>query len=674
MQEYLQRKFLNYTHDVPREEIFVHTDRDEYIAGEILWFSLYLIERNSSFPTGSKIAYFELINSDSRPVARKIVYLNDSNGNGQVSLPDTLSSGIYTLKAYTNWMKNFFPDNYFMKRISIYNISGRKSSGNEVIPIKKMKADESSDLSPVSIQISRYEQTIGLHITTNDSFREENDSLYVFIQTHGKINHVSAEKLTSGNMLVNIPVTELIPGINQITIFDSKGKPCTEYYIFSPDTTKGSVTIRSEDNYRRRQKVLLEIQSGKGFRKMSISVAPPGEKNAGSFINAYMLSGTEFGPELFQYADNPDAKLVDSLLQNVKSSWIDWNQIYKTDRPDFRYNIERDWHYLCGRLLQSGSDTSVLSARVLMCSPGKEAVFQYAWTDTSGRFSFNLEIDGISRDLVLMPEEIVPGQKIIIDSPFSDEFTSLQKSISHETESAELSTRLFNYQVNRSYKVSPLGEMVVPVPDHPQAGRFYGKPDIKLNMSDYITLPTMGEVFYEILPDVTLRKKRSDYEIQIIDRISYTRNVLTPVLLLDGVVINDPALIADLDPGIVSEIDVVKDNYYVGRYHFPGLVNVITKTADFRVVPLPAHMIRFPYRVIDPGFTFISPDYSSTEDAHFPDFRNTLYWNPSVTIENKEAVKLEFWTGDVPGTYEVIINGIDIDGNPFSANKLIKVE
>jgi hypothetical protein len=40
-------------------------------------------------------------------------------------------------------------------------------------------------------------------------------------------------------------------------------------------------------------------------------------------------------------------------------------------------------------------------------------------------------------------------------------------------------------------------------------------------------------------------------------------------------------------------------------------VNIITKAGDFSNVTLPDYAIRLPYRVIDPVYSFVSPDYSS---------------------------------------------------------------
>jgi hypothetical protein len=122
MTDYLSEKFLNYTSSVHREEIYVHTDRNEYISGEAVWFNIYLIDRQSQKPSPeSRIAYFELLNPENRPIIQKKLLLDNGSGPGQIVLPDTLSTGTYTIRAYTNWMKNFLPYNCFAKDIHVYN-------------------------------------------------------------------------------------------------------------------------------------------------------------------------------------------------------------------------------------------------------------------------------------------------------------------------------------------------------------------------------------------------------------------------------------------------------------------------------------------------------------------------------------------------------------------------
>ena len=128
MTDYLSQKFVQYCNAVPREEIYIQTDRDEYISGEYLWFNAYLIDRQSLKPSSSsKIVYFELLNPENRPVVQKRIGLVKGFGPGEINIPDTLTTGTYTIRAYTSWMKNFLPYNCFIKDIKIYNALSSKT-------------------------------------------------------------------------------------------------------------------------------------------------------------------------------------------------------------------------------------------------------------------------------------------------------------------------------------------------------------------------------------------------------------------------------------------------------------------------------------------------------------------------------------------------------------------
>ena len=79
--------------------------------------------------------------------------------------------------------------------------------------------------------------------------------------------------------------------------------------------------------------------------------------------------------------------------------------------------------------------------------------------------------------------------------------------------------------------------------------------------------------------------------------------------------------------------------------------------------------------MVDPVSSFVSPDYSSAEmkKNRIPDFRNTLYWNPSVKQDDTGHARIEFWTSDFVSDYEINVQGITSEGNPFSIRKIFKV-
>ncbi len=110
-----------------QEKLYLHTDKEFYLAGEICWFKVYTVDGSSQVPIDlSKVAYLEWLDKDNKPVLQAKVGLAGGHGDGSIYLPLSLRSGNYKLRAYTNWMKNFDADWFFQKTMTIVN--ARRSS------------------------------------------------------------------------------------------------------------------------------------------------------------------------------------------------------------------------------------------------------------------------------------------------------------------------------------------------------------------------------------------------------------------------------------------------------------------------------------------------------------------------------------------------------------------
>jgi len=696
--DYLREKFLRYCESVPREEIFVHTDRADYIAGEDLWFNIYLIDRKTFNPTNeSKIAYFELLNPENQPVIQKRFRLDNGFGPGRIVLPDSLRTGTYLLRVYTNWMKNFMPYNCYMKDIKVYNAFNIKtfiervttpdSSGSRNINT----AGVTTLISGLSLKANNLNaDTLELSIAGNDYYRSANASLfYLFIQTHGIIDHVSSEIIEGEVTKIKIPKKSLTPGINQITLFDSKGQQVCEKFIYTPHKKHQEfLTFHLIDSCGTRNKISLEFEIDAGLSaasdgtNLSISVAPATYSESNPELNEYLIFGTEFGLVPWnkirgrKISELP-LEMMDSLLATANSNWIDWKTIFSEDPPYFRYQIENEEHYLTGTLLTSDQQLAHPGEFLTMSTPGKEAVFQYAITNFEASFNFGVHIDEELKDLIIQPDDTTKKNKIYIESSFSDKYlpAGLTNYSINKPLSSNISRWSIDYQINNIYESSFIDTLLKPIIFSPKPKRFYGKPDIQVIMKDFIKLSSMEEVFFELIPHTSLKNINSVYDISFVDLLGEKLYDKAPVLMIDGVIVKNPSVIANLDPELVEKIDVVREKYIVYDYLFHGLLNLITKTGDFSCTPLPDYAIRLKYRVLDPVKAFISPDYSTVEmkNSRIPDYRNTLFWNPSVKPSKDGIVKVDFWTSDISSDYEINITGITTNGKTLSLRKIIKV-
>ncbi|HKK42197.1 MAG TPA: hypothetical protein VJ963_07295, partial [Bacteroidales bacterium] len=503
----LKEKFNSYCKMVPREEIYSQTDRSEYIAGETAWFSLFVINRQTGMASDiSSIVYVELLNSDNRPVVQKKIKLKNSYGEGELDIPDTLSTGSYTMRAYTSWMKNFLPDNCFSMELKIYNVLSTKVIPDKILSRKILPVRPGNDA------VNRYnnrdisiltdnsrKDSLSVLIITDSLFRSFNrNRFYLFIQTHGIIDLAGSYTSISDTTRLTIAKAGLSCGINQITAFGSDGKPVTEKYIYTSKPDDQRFTIRLSENYHTRERVSLDMDYKAGSLlkndslHLSISVSPFTGRTEQEDIAGYLLFGSEYGP-LPHYMINgrklneiPPSSL-DSILSAISSNWIDWSKILESRLPDIRFKPEKETSYLAGRLLFNGKQSHD-NEIVIMCSPGENAHFQYCRTDSTGNFKFITRADNSEKDLILMPDNTTDNPSIIIDSPFSDIYPVGKRQAEQAVKELPvyIPKWMVNYQVETIYGS---GSFKIPVDTTIVPGDtvgFYGKPDFELIMSDYI--------------------------------------------------------------------------------------------------------------------------------------------------------------------------------------------
>jgi len=118
----IKSRFEAYQHAAVQEKLYVHTNKNFYLTGEILWFKLYNVDGVSNRPFDlSKVAYVEVLSADHTPVMQAKIALKDGMGSGSIYVPASVANGNYQLRAYTGWMKNFSPEYFFEKSITIVN-------------------------------------------------------------------------------------------------------------------------------------------------------------------------------------------------------------------------------------------------------------------------------------------------------------------------------------------------------------------------------------------------------------------------------------------------------------------------------------------------------------------------------------------------------------------------
>jgi hypothetical protein len=106
----------------PQENVYLHTDKDKYMAGDTLWFKSYLF--SGGFPGGTSTGlHVELFSPEGNLVQRKYYpLLKGGISLGEMECKDSLPQGLYTIRAYTDWMSNFDPAFFYKYTFPLYGV------------------------------------------------------------------------------------------------------------------------------------------------------------------------------------------------------------------------------------------------------------------------------------------------------------------------------------------------------------------------------------------------------------------------------------------------------------------------------------------------------------------------------------------------------------------------
>lgn len=108
--------------DQVAEKIYLHIDRSHYFLGDDLWFKAYVIDPATNLLSwNTNNLHVELISSEPDLLMSRIIRIEKGTGYGDFHLSDSLVSGKYLIRAYTNHMRNYGPDHFFRREITIIN-------------------------------------------------------------------------------------------------------------------------------------------------------------------------------------------------------------------------------------------------------------------------------------------------------------------------------------------------------------------------------------------------------------------------------------------------------------------------------------------------------------------------------------------------------------------------
>lgn len=316
-----------------------------------------------------------------------------------------------------------------------------------------------------------------------------------------------------------------------------------------------------------------------------------------------------------------------------------------------RWVAECEGHIVTGKLK---GDNLLESASTQLSCMGKEInVFE---GKKKGNGSYNFYTHGVNgrQDIVLsaLDDEGQPCQ-MEIETPFVEQLPQHVPDLYCQYEESDMITRSVALQLTRAMPRTVFPKVL----DEVVFGQL---PSVTYNLDEYVRFNVVKECFIEFITGVTIDEERGRTIIKVLQE-SRTGYSLFPVLVLvDGVAFYDHSEVLGYNARNVHYIHQYRGCYTLGGNVYGGILSVVTHRGTMPDIRIDEKMQMLSYEFPQNRPAFEVPNYDKqvNKESRRPDFRHTMYWEPSVTGKTGT----EFYTSDLEGVYVATLQGVDADG------------
>tara|TARA_R110001592_G_scaffold55024_2_gene168462 strand:- start:4465 stop:6243 length:1779 start_codon:yes stop_codon:yes gene_type:complete len=346
---------------------------------------------------------------------------------------------------------------------------------------------------------------------------------------------------------------------------------------------------------------------------------------------------------------------------------------------DSIYLPEQRGELFYGRVLEK-EDIPVVNETVIISIPGNDFQLKSAITDKSGSFYTYVNKPYSASTIIAQTiEKDAKKMVLLIDKP-EIEFETLEFSdfiINSKMEKAIVERSVYNQVENAFYSAKPDSILSNAAID-PFDG---GSPEI-INLDEFTRFPTIRETLVELVPNVWVKKLDNDsYTFWVREKLEKYEIEFEsdpPLVLIDGVFVQDHTAILNFNARLVDRISILRDPLVLGDKKYLGMVVIETKEGDYLNRIIDNNMAINDLEKPTSLKNYFNQSYGTENMEKFkniPDFRSQLYWNANITIDqNSNEKNYEFYTSDVAGEYEIVLEGFTTYGKPITVKKTITIE
>ena len=375
-------------------------------------------------------------------------------------------------------------------------------------------------------------------------------------------------------------------------------------------------------------------------------------------------------------------KKKSAIQSEHQTSAISYAQKYLNVAKEIKLSVgdslflpEQRGELLFGTVTSSDSGEPLPDTPVVVSLPGKEFVLKFATTDNSGNFYTYLRKDYKERVAIVQVEDPDSDVAITLKSPRKLDVADLKfGNFTFDENIAEAIKKrsVYNKIENQFFQLKP-DSVLLGNPIDPFDG---GIPEV-FELDEYTRFPTFQETLVEILNNAGYRNNGKGYDYiriaQDFETFNEEFNSLPAIVVFDGVYITNHEAMKDYDARNIKSISLIRDKFQLANKEYQGIMSVETFDGDFYEAYNVQNGSLSPISKSMPNKNYYVQTHSNGNFSRIPDYRSLLFWKPNVVIDGS-SLDFEFYTSDITGKYEIIVNGFTTYGKPISFVNSITVE
>ena len=730
----IKQKFYEYQSEWSSYRLQLFFNQEKYFPGDTIYFKAYFFTEDNKAVGGKQLIEVNLVDHRGQSVQTIRFHVTDGKGYNQLLLSEEVAPGLYLITAHSNWMRNFEPIPFFRKQIAIVKENRIESvspdidaavEGGRLIAGVEQKVVISADKHglPVTLvddtgtpllrdttnhdglgsfaftpelnrsyfthvegvagpldlgrvyrdgcvlSLSPEEDNFGLRISAPPGSKLWGNEVFVVLTAFGKIQASKAVRLRQNEIATaRFSRDSLSPGIIKASLIDASGNLLSTRDFFN-EQAKRPVIVRlhtSKNKFGTREQIELEVtltdSLGKPVRgDFCISVLNNATfdnepRNSIAMHMQERMTRDEPVPDSFVILQTRELPwnqiLADkltypgrALTRNIQlngTAYADYDGAPLPDNTDVMFYLQHN---------KMNYQTFTIAGKVRLTMPdvfGSDEFFYIAETKNGKEISgitVRWDVDSLNFPTPLRAEEGNQEDRYAV-------FSKRRRLIEQSYSAVQIPSNTDNATTDFEDEIATA--------------------DLTVNVSEYMTFPTMSEMIREVVPSLFHRRigQKSIVRLSLNEPMTATGD---PVYIIDGIASRNTDFFLSLLPSEIISIKLVKEPKKLARFGLlgkNGFVIVQTKKGNLRE-PLEDSARIYNGLSIPHNFSSVNP---TDVLIHTPIFRSTVYWSPSIQVDASGKADIQFFSTDDVGSLQIRIDGYDAHGHRFSANEEIEIE